>query len=198
MQHLSREEPRYLLGSPRWRIRCTREGILRVQMWHCIIYIYPQIFLSHPPTAPQNQWTFIRVEELDGHGMVSGRYIIKNRKHKNVAKLCDASDRSSVVADNRQDDPGEMVSSSISLVSKLVNNSLPIQWNIIYLRNGTYKIENYGYGSSFATAENGFWAQEKDCVVAGTHPYQWKIIEMPDKGVYWYALFCIRSGFWIE
>jgi hypothetical protein len=46
----------------------------------------------------------------------TGRYIIKNRKHKNVAKLCDANDRSSVVADNNQNDPGEMVSSSIHLV----------------------------------------------------------------------------------
>jgi hypothetical protein len=27
------------------------------------MYICPQIFLSHPPTAPQNQWTFIRVDE---------------------------------------------------------------------------------------------------------------------------------------
>jgi hypothetical protein len=128
----------------------------------------------------------------------TGTYIIKNRKHKIAAKLCDDNDRSSVVANDQQDDPGEMVSSLIRLVTQFANNSPPLQWHISFLSNGTYKIQNYGHGSSFATAENGFWAQEKGCVVAGTHPYQWKIIEMPDKGVYWYILFCIRSGFWIE
>ena len=118
-----------------------------------------------------------------------GRYLIKNRKHKNVAKLCDANDRSGVVSDNKQGDMGEMVSSSIYPVTKLANNSPPIQWNIDYLSNGTYKIQNYGHGSSFATAESSFWAREKDCVVGGTHPYQWKINEMPEKGVYWYVVF---------
>jgi hypothetical protein len=49
------------------------------------------------------------------------RYIIQNRKHKSVAKLCDDNDRSSVVADNNQNDPGEMVSSSISLVTTLAS-----------------------------------------------------------------------------
>jgi hypothetical protein len=65
MQHLSREEPRCLLGSPRWRIRCTRKAIFRGQVWNynCI---YSQIILSHPPTAPQNQWTFIRIEGSGG------------------------------------------------------------------------------------------------------------------------------------
>jgi hypothetical protein len=79
---------------------------------------------------------------------------------------------------------------AIHMVTKLANNAPPIQWNIDFLSNGTYRIQNYGHGSSFATAENGFWAKEKDSVVAGTHPYQWKINEMPDKGVYWYVLFC--------
>jgi hypothetical protein len=128
----------------------------------------------------------------------TGIYIIINRKYRNVAKLCNANDRSSVVADNQQDDLGEMVSSSIHMVTKLTNNSPPIQWNIDFLSNGTYVIQNFGHASSFATAESGFWAKEKGSVVAGTHPYQWKINEMPDKGVYWYIFFCVRSGFWIE
>jgi hypothetical protein len=116
--------------------------------------------------------------------MTSGRYFVKNYKYKNVAKLCDANDRSSVVSDNREGDPGEMVGSSIHLVTKLANNSPPIQWNIRLLSNGTYKIQNYGHSSSFATAENGFWAKEKDSVITGTHLYQWKINVMPEKGVY--------------
>ena len=47
----------------------------------------------------------------------TGTYIIKNRKHKIAAKLCDDNDRSSVVANDQQDDPGEMVSSLIRLVT---------------------------------------------------------------------------------
>jgi hypothetical protein len=115
----------------------------------------------------------------------SGRYIIKNRKHQIVAKLCDANDRTGVVSVNRQGDLGEIVSSSIHLVTELANNSPPIQWNIDYLNNGTYKIQNYGHDSSFATAEGGFWASQKNLVLGGTHPCQWKINEMPEeKGVY--------------
>jgi hypothetical protein len=128
----------------------------------------------------------------------SGRYIINNRQHKNVAKLYDANDRTGVVSDNQQGDLGEMVSSSIHPVNKLSNNSPPIQWNVDRLSNGAYKIQNYGHGSSFATAESGFWAREKDYVVGGTHPYQWKINEMPEKGVYSYVVFCVRFDFWIE
>jgi hypothetical protein len=108
-----------------------------------------------------------------------------------VAKLYNANDRSGVVADNQENDLGEMVSSPIHSVTKFANNSPPLQWNIDFLSDGTYKIQNYGYGSSFATAETNFWAKEKNCVIAGTHPYQWKIIEMPDKGVYLYVVFCI-------
>ena len=47
----------------------------------------------------------------------TGRYLIKNRRHQNVAKLCNANNLSGVVSDNRQGDTGEMVSSSISLVT---------------------------------------------------------------------------------
>ena len=121
-----------------------------------------------------------------------GRYLIKNHKYKNVAKLCDANDRSGVVSDYRYGDTGEIVvSSSIYLITKLANNSPPIQWDIDYLGNDTYKIQNYGHGL-FATAESGFRAREKDCVVTvvgGTYPYQWKINETLEKGVYWYVVF---------
>lgn len=47
-----------------------------------------------------------------------------------------------------------------------------------------YKIQHCGH-SSFATAESGSWAQERDSVVGGTHPQQWKIVEVGSDGDYW-------------
>ena len=43
----------------------------------------------------------------------TGRYIITNCKHRNVAFLPDNNDRSGVVASNREDDSGEMVKFNI-------------------------------------------------------------------------------------
>src|ERR1700733_3131573 len=59
-----------------------------------------------------------------------------------------------------------------------------IQWNVGLLSSGAYKIQNYGHGS-FANGENGFLAKRGDGIVGGTHPQQWKIIEMPSIGEYW-------------
>ncbi|KIM88168.1 hypothetical protein PILCRDRAFT_814083 [Piloderma croceum F 1598] len=94
----------------------------------------------------------------------TGRYIITNCLHKRVAILPNATQYSTIVGGTQAQNSGEM-------------------WNVGLLSSGAYKIQNYGHGS-FANGENGFLAKRGDGIVGGTHPQQWKIIEMPSKGEY--------------
>jgi len=112
----------------------------------------------------------------------TGRYIITNCLHKRVAILPNATQYSGIVGGTPAQNLGEMVRRDQLNVQPRLTRIM--QWNVGLLSSGAYKIQNYGHGS-FANGENGFLAKRGDGIVGGTHPQQWKIIEMTSTGEYW-------------
>jgi hypothetical protein len=124
----------------------------------------------------------------------TGKYVITNSKHRNVAFLPDATESSDIVASDQKDDLGEMVRNILSIPNVSSSSPYTVKWDVDLLSNTNYRIQNYGY-NSLTNSETHVKASLGDNVVGGNTRQQWKIIETKFPGHYWYAFSLCVSYF---
>jgi hypothetical protein len=114
------------------------------------MYIYPQINLSHPPTAPQNQWTFIRVEELrrpddeKGHGSKQGARERRLAEEKHQAELEKSQEKAkqremhvrlaTIVKDRESDDYKKLLALQGDIAQDMLNHLQAVHFSLPFHR----------------------------------------------------------------